>query len=395
MRVLALGGAGSYGNVACSILASNNLVSEIVIGGRNLEAAQRGAKNVGRKARAVSVDVADRDRVVALAKDCDIVVNVTGPEHETVLKVLNAAIAAGANYCDAGADGPTTEAALELDSVARARGVTALVGMGACPGVATLAMVHAARQLDSVETVGSCAVFPAAALGITKNLVKGYRRAGHVPAWVPTLIRWVAPPFRVYRGGVLVSVNNRADEMKTTMPGDGEIPAVLTGSPEPITIPRCVSGIQNVHMLVSWFPFQLNGMYRELGERVTRGELDWSQAALDFFDMIVAEQDRGRPAPAGFPKDGMRWFESVGTKQGVRKRYICWPTSNWYGWNTNPTSTALALASLKILRGEIRTRGVLTPGSCIEPLRFFKEVASQMTKTDEPGRLLNEAWQTL
>jgi hypothetical protein len=56
---------------------------------------------------------------------------------------------------------------------------------------------------------------------------------------------------------------------------------------------------------------------------------------------------------------------------------------------------ALALAALKILGGEIRSRGVLTPESCLDPLPFFKEVAREMLRTDDPGSLLNEDWQIL
>jgi hypothetical protein len=56
---------------------------------------------------------------------------------------------------------------------------------------------------------------------------------------------------------------------------------------------------------------------------------------------------------------------------------------------------ALALAAFKILGGEITTHGVLTPELCLDPLPFFKEIARQMLKTDEPGKLLNEVWQIL
>jgi hypothetical protein len=392
VRVLAIGGAGEYGRHAVRILASSSLVSEIVVAGRNLEAAQSCAKDVGEKARGVSVDVSDRDTLVAMARDCDIVVNAAGPEYEIVLKALEAAITAGTNYCDIGGDGPTTEAALELDSAAKAKGVTALLGIGACPGICTLMMVHAARQLDRVEEVRSCGFFQVAAFGITEGVVRGYRETGHLSAGWQMFMKWGTPPFCTYRDGTLVTVKNKTEETKITLPGNGEISALLVGGPEALTIPRSFPEVQDVHMLISWFPSQLNGMYRELGGRVARGELSWSQAALGFLDQAVAEQDRGQPAPSGLPMI-IRWAEAVGTKVGKRTRYTCWPTPGWF--RPNPTPVALALAALKILGGEIRTRGVLTPESCLDPLPFFKEVARQQLRTDEPGRLLNEAWQTL
>jgi lysine 6-dehydrogenase len=394
LRVLALGGAGEYGRHAVRILASSSLVSEIIIAGRNLEAAQSCAKDMGEKARGVSVEVSDRDKLIALARDCDIVVNTAGPEYETVLKVLEAAITAGANYCDIGGDGPTTEAALKLDSAAKGRGVTALLGIGACPGVATLMMVHAARQLDRVEGVRSCGFFPAAAFGITRDAVRSYRETRHLSAGWQMFVKWATPPFHAYRAGALASIKNKTEEMKTTMPGNGKIPAVLVGGPEVVTIPRSIPEVQDVYTLVSWFPFQLNGIYGELGGRVAKGELTESQAALAFLELIAAEQDQWQPVPNEFPRYGTRWAEAVGTKDGSRTRYSCWPTG-WYGWKKNPTPAALALAVFKILGGEITTHGVLTPESCLDPLPFFREVARRMLKTDEPGNLLNEAWQTL
>jgi len=190
-----------------------------------------------------------------------------------------------------------------------------------------------------------------------------------------------------------VTVKNETKEMKVAMPGDGEVSAVMVGSPEPVTLPRWVPGIQDVYTLVSWFPFQLNEHFRELGGQAARGKLSETQAVLAFLDRTIEELGRGQPSSAGLLGDGTRWVEAIGTKSGSRRRYTCWPTSNWYGLNNNPTPTALALAALKILGGEIRARGVLTPESCLDPLPFLKEVACQLLKTDEPRNLLNESWQ--
>jgi saccharopine dehydrogenase-like NADP-dependent oxidoreductase len=200
LRVLALGGAGRVGRRAVGILASSSLVSEIVIAGGNLEAAQSCANDTGEKARAVSVDISNQDRLVTLARDCDILVNTAGPEFEVALKALGAAIMAGTNYCDISADGPTMEKTLELDSAAKAKGVTALMGIGHMPGLTNLMMMHAARQLDSAEEVRTC-VFAAAsaqALGWMKDELARYRETGHVVASSPMFVKLATPPFHVY-----------------------------------------------------------------------------------------------------------------------------------------------------------------------------------------------------
>jgi hypothetical protein len=393
LRVLALGGAGRVGRRAVGILASSSLVSEIVIAGRNLEAAQSCAKDTGEKARAVSVDISNKDRLVTLARDCDILVNTAGPEFEVVLKALGAAIMAGTNYCDISAYGPTMEKALELDSAAKAKGVTALMGIGHAPGLTNLMMMHAARQLDSAEEVRTCVFAPASVLGMgwTKEQLRRSKETGQVDASWQLLVKLATPPFHVYRGGAFVTVETKVDEMKIAMPGNGEIPALLVGSTETITIPRSIPGIRNVYALWSWFPFQLNDQHRELGGRVTSGELELSQAGVAFFNSIVAEYDRKQAVPSGLLGDFAQWAEATGIKNGRRARYSCWPASmHWVS-----TAPALALASLKILGGEVRTRGVLAPESCLDPLPFFRDVACHVLKSDEPGKILNESWQTL
>ena len=393
MRVLALGGAGRVGRRAVGILASSSLVSEIVIAGRNLEAAQSCAKDTGEKAKAVSVDISNRDQLVMLARDCDILVNTAGPEFEVVLKALEAAIAAGTNYCDISAYGPTMERALELDSAAKAKEIIALMGIGQMPGLTSLLMMHAARQLDTAEDLHACFFVAASALGIgwTKEQLRRSREIGYVDASWQMFMKLVSPPFQSYRSGALVTVEGKADEMKSTMPGNGEIPALVVGTPETITIPRSIPGVRNVHSLISFFPFQLNERYRELGGRVTRGELNVTQAALVFLDSIITEYERGQAVPNGFLGDFAIWAEATGIRNGRRARYSCWPASMRWAL----TAPTLAVAALKILGGEIRTHGVLAPESCLHPLPFFKDVAHQQLKTDEPGRLLNEAWQTL
>lgn len=390
MRVLAVGGAGEYGRLAVRALARSRHVSEILIAGRNLEAAQNCAREVGEKARAVSLDISDRERLVSLARECDIVVNTAAPEFETVLKVLEAAILAGTDYCDIGADGPTTKAALEMDSTAQSRGVTALLGIGACPGICSLMMMHAARQLDRVEEVRSCGFFQLAAFGVTKDGVRRFRESGHLPPGWQMLMKWATPPFYDYCDGSLVTVTSTAGETRVTGPGIGEVPAMLAAGPEAFTIPPHLPGILDVHMFLSWSPSRLIGVYRELGKRVTRGELNWSQAAMEFLEEVVVEQERGPPTPTGLPL-ALRWAEAFGTKDGKRTRYTCWPNPAWV--RPNPTPVALTVATLKILSGEITAKGVLTPESCLEPLPFIQEVARWQLGTDETGRLLNELWE--
>ena len=82
---------------------------------------------------------------------------------------------------------------------------------------------------------------------------------------------------------------------------------------------------------------------------------------------------------------------------GRTARYNCWlAPAFWYeqaGWLL--TSFPLAVAVLRILRGEVRERGVMTAEKTFEPLPFFDEVASLMPELPPDGKLVGESFEWL
>jgi short subunit dehydrogenase-like uncharacterized protein len=390
LRVLALGGAGDFGLRTTRLLAANDIVSEIAIGGRSLEKVKAASAAIGAKAKATVVDISDHDKLVSMAKEFDLVLNMAGPEWEVVLKVLKASIEAGTNYCDLCAHNPTIERALELDAEAKASGVIALMGMGGNPGLTSLMMAHASNQVGDPTEVLFCDFYAATAIAGWKDRLTGYVDANQPSAAWKMIMKWATPPFRVFHDGALKSVRERASGFSPWMPGNDQIQAVEIGGIEHITIPRSKPGIRNVHTLVSWFPFGLNESYREIGARSARGELDDSQATLEFVKNLIKEVDRGQKAPTEYLGQHALWAEAMGFKDGRRTKYTCRPTS--FGWLS--TAHALATGTMKILNGEVKSHGVLTPESCFEPLGFFRDGA-RSTLNEEPAEILNESWQTI
>jgi hypothetical protein len=95
-------------------------------------------------------------------------------------------------------------------------------------------------------------------------------------------------------------------------------------------------------------------------------------------------------APKGFESGWVMWAEAVGTKQGRRTLYKSWPSVDWM-----TTSGPLAAAALKIIRGEIRTKGVLSPESCLDPMAFFAEAAQYGSEKPSNGKFLDESFEVL
>ena len=389
--MIALGGANWYGQHAASLLAASNVVAEIVIAGRDVGAAQRAAAGLGAKAHAARVDVLDEGRLASLAADADLILNTAGPEWVVVLPALREAIAAGVNYCDIGAHGPTTEEALTLDRRAREAGVTAILGAGADPCLSNLMMVHAAHQLDRTDELTYCIFQVVRQYGDdARTVLAEWREAGRAEAGWQLMMKLAAGAAQHYRDGGWVDLDPLEDATTVTLPQGHEVTAHPVALPEPITVPRTLRDVRSVSCVVSFFPPQLNEVYCALGRRIGRGELTESEAALSFFDTVTNPALDSPAVPAGCESGWVTWVEATGTRRGQQTRYRCWPVG---GWDT--TTGALAAAALTILRGEIRQTGILSPESCLEPLPFFAEVAKLEGAEPADGALLGKAVEAL
>lgn len=387
MKVFALGGSGAVGQPACQILAADERVSEIMVAGRNLEAAQRVASELAGKGTAVQVDAADERQLASLAAGCDIVVNTAGPDFKVPLPAVRAAIAAGTHYCDVGADWPMTERVLSLDADARAAGVTVVPGIGIAPGLTNLMAMHAAGQLDETEEVefGYC-WRPEFLTPDTAEM----RRSGRIDAGWQTVFRYTSGRVPTYRDERRIDVNSLESGAEVTLPQTGNVvTAYPIGSPEPLTLPRYMPGVKKVSSLMGLFPPRLDDLFRRHALRLSAGGIDEAEAALSFLE--AAEDDmRGWVAPReGFPSAPL-WATALGRKGGSGARFSCWPTALWAS-----TAGTVTAAALKIMRGEISQSGVLPPEACLEPMPFFAEVARYGPEQPVDGKLFGERFQQL
>jgi saccharopine dehydrogenase-like NADP-dependent oxidoreductase len=80
LQVLALGGGGDFGLRTARLLAASDAVSEIAIAGRSLEKAKAASATIGVKGKAIGVDISDHEKLVSVAKEFDLVLNMAGPE---------------------------------------------------------------------------------------------------------------------------------------------------------------------------------------------------------------------------------------------------------------------------------------------------------------------------
>ncbi|MEZ0229137.1 MAG: saccharopine dehydrogenase family protein, partial [Planctomycetota bacterium] len=145
-RIVVLGGAGAMGRITLTDLVKT--------AGRGVEpvCADRvlgPAKGLG--VACVKVDVTSPRSLAKVLRGASVVI--ASLPYRFNLEAMKGALAAGVHYVDLGGLFHMTKRQLRLDREFRARGVTALLGVGSSPGITNLLAVHAARGLDRVHEV--------------------------------------------------------------------------------------------------------------------------------------------------------------------------------------------------------------------------------------------------
>ena len=236
MKIIALGGAGQEGTTTVRLLAADPRVEELVIADIDLDAAKTlaSAEGMGR-ARAVQIDVSDVERLKTLMAGADVVANFVGPYYRFGKPTLEAAIAVGTNYVDICDDVDATEACLSLDGAARAAGVTAVIGLGASPGLANVLARHGAAMMDEADDIDirwQVSATDVDSLGESAAMFHFFHAIhGDIPQFLDGSLRMVP----AYSGEESV-------EFKSI----GTRQAFFTAHPEPVTIPRYLPGLRNV-----------------------------------------------------------------------------------------------------------------------------------------------------
>ena len=391
LRVLLIGGTGTFGSQTARRLVAADPVSGVGIAGRNQDALARVVSELGDKTRAVQIDARDERRLASEAEDYDIVVNTAAPEWEVLVPALRATIAAGTHYCDLGGGGETAERQLELDSDARERDILAVVGMGLDPGVDNLLAVHASRKFDRLEEVqlryflNLPVFFPDPPTALDE-----LRKTGRVDATLLAHVYLARGPVRTYREGRWIEIDPQENPVQIVLPEGKTVTAYPVGMPGPITLPRTLPEVQSVGSMLSLFPPQLHELLFREGRRISREGLSAVEAAQSFLKTALADPKRWLQTPSDFPPGWKMWVEATGWKEGRRARYIVWPLGPLYS-----TSIPLTVATLRILRGEVSVRGVLPPEACFEPIPFFDEVAQHAEEEDRDKPLFGESFEWL
>lgn len=128
-------------------------ISKVTIADLNENNAVEFAKNFDDRFEGIGLDVSDIDKLEKVMKDHDVVMNTTGPFFKYGVSILKSAIKCKCHYFDICDDWEPTIEMLELSDEAFKNDVTAIIGLGASPGISNLLGLKAINELDTVSSI--------------------------------------------------------------------------------------------------------------------------------------------------------------------------------------------------------------------------------------------------
>ncbi len=405
MKVFALGGYGKVGFPAIKLLAQIDLVTEIAIVGRSLKLAEKVAREIGEKAIAIHADGTDEKNLISLLAGYDIIMNAAADK--TVLPAIRAAVGARTHYCDAAV---VTDQTLQLAPEAATAGITSIVANGISPCISNLMGMHAASQLEEVEQLQllRADIF---------NWQSGREVAPHLWLKDPQenlaalhefkpFITWMLSRLQnngirtmcVYDHGHWVEMDPIRNGLEVPIKQGSTITyhPYVSGDPLWGSLSSDLSRVPPIEVWFSPFPPQLHNLLREQALLVLGKHVDSDTAVSSFYETFESDPHRWLTLHDDFTPIPKMCVSAVGRKEGRAARYSYWFTAPM--WNVGGyflTSVALVVAVLKILRGEIEERGVMTAEKAFEPLPFLDEVASLITESLPDGKMLGETFDWL
>lgn len=376
MKIVALGGCGDMGRYAVRTAVTFDFVDEVVVADIDGGRAAAFAGECGSKATSAAVDVEDRQALARVLSGADAVLNTVGPFYRLGVPVLRAAIEVGCHYFDINDDWEPTEEMLQLDEEARKADITAVVGIGASPGVSNLLAVKAISRLDSVEDVMTGWGFGG---GAGASAESGAGSNHQVPQPSAALVHWMhqcSGKIRVLRDGRFVDVPP-LEEMMVEFPGVGVGTVWSVGHPEAVTLPRWRTDISNCFNVMFGSRRVIDAV-RSVAAEIDAGRLTPERGAQLLLSPPPREESPEAGPDASAPQQP-RLPPLFATANGTRggkpatagATVLAMPSGGMGGATGVPMAVALSLFA----EGKINRRGVSTPEIAIDPDTFFDALA--------------------
>jgi lysine 6-dehydrogenase len=351
---------------------------KIIIADHNQRAAAQLARPLGARARAMKVDVTQIAATARALEGAFAIINCC--QHEFNLPVMEAALRAGAHYCDLGGLFHVTRRQLGLQARFRRAGLLALLGIGAAPGIVNLLARAAADDMERVDEihilVGNVDRTPGRQAGVFGASYS-----------LQTILDEASLPAAIFTGGKYAFVPPMSEPQAVRFPAPvGLRHPARTLHSEVATLPLSyrARGIREVSFRIA-FPDALADRLRFLHAlgMTTTVPLPVGKLRVAPRDLLTALQRRLPTPAAGGPPDEHEVLRVVvrGAREGkdVEETLDC-RTGGIAAWGLGvdvDTGCPPSIAMQLLAAGVITARGVLPPERAIPVAPFFAELAKR------------------
>ncbi len=386
MKVLALGGSGGMGRFAVETCMEFENISEVIVADINEEAAIAFSHSMNQKVSGLGLDVTDLNALKKAMEGADVVINTVGPFFKYGPPILEAAIETGCHYLDINDDWEPTIEMLKFHKKAEDGNSTAILGMGASPGLTNMLGAAAIQELDEVETLYTGWTMDGAAPEEESS------QSG-VNAAMIHAVQQMTGKVRVHNDGEPKMVKP-LKQVTVDFPSFGEFKTHIFGHPEAITFPHHFPSLKNsmnlahgsgfgilkwIMRLVDWNILSVEkaaGIVQDLSSSI-REDLE-TKGVETGIDMVRNSLDE----PPSL------YALAIGNKNG--QKASCGTTFRASDLISMGEATGIPLAcGLKLLiDGKITKFGVFAPEGAIDPNDFFKElyeISDLFEKSEEVG----------
>lgn len=374
MKILALGGSGGMGRFAVESAMHFENIEQILVADINEASALDFAKSMNEKVSGIGLDITNTEKLKETMRLVDVVINTVGPFYKFGPPVLEAAIECGCHYLDINDDWEPTVEMLKYNDDASSKNVTAILGMGASPGLTNMLGAAAIQELDEVETIYT---------GWTMDGATPEEESSQsgVNAAMLHAVQQMTGTVRIQENGKPKMVKP-LKKVDVDFPGFGKFKPRIFGHPEAITFPYHFKTIKNsinlshgsgfsmlkwIMRLVDWKIISIEraaGIVQNLSSSVRKDLEDKGiETGLDLKNNNPTE-----PPPL--------YALAIGKKDG--EQVSCGTTFKSSGLISMGEATGIPLAcGLKLLvDGKIEKKGVFAPEGAIDPNNFFIELNS-------------------
>lgn len=394
MKIILLGGAGIIGKVIARDLALTNDVAEIMIADLNEAGAQATVESAApgdSRFKSAGVDVTDQAALVKLLTGADCVIN--SVQYYYNLEVMRACLEAGCHYLDLGGLFHTTRRQLDLSEDFQAKGLTAILGLGSCPGIANMQPALVAERFDTIRSIK---IYNGATTDSRDSLAWPYSLA--------TILDEMTERPVVFRDGQFVEMAPLSEEESFEFRAPiGSRVTHLTLHSEAATLPLSYAhkGVQECFFKINFFGYsekafrRLQGLTQlGLGDKspvmvkvkLDNGEL--AQAKVRPRDVLSEVLLRSEATQRG-QNPGFKDIATVveGTQAGkpmvIRIDTTAWPHEAYgVSGGTLVVGVPPAVVARWLAAGEVSAKGVCPPETSVESVRFFKELAERGIHTE-------------